>query len=160
MQPVLSRPWLLGAVATLVTFLALNIVFNLDPTCWDGWVSSSIGKQGACSHHGGVNKTAGTLAWLVSIIFGLVLGLRQAKKKTSKSYPKQEIATEDSPKNNLNHTVLSPSCPPKPNIEKSLYAPKSISCCPLHGRMVESTDGEYWVCSELSGCDYYFKKTP
>jgi hypothetical protein len=28
----------------------------VDTTCADGWRSSSIGKRGACSHHGGVVK--------------------------------------------------------------------------------------------------------
>jgi hypothetical protein len=49
-----------------------------DVVCADGWHSSSIGIQGACSHHGGVNRVPAnfamlrnTLAVLVSI--GLVV---------------------------------------------------------------------------------------
>jgi len=45
-------------------------------SCADGWKSSSIGQQGACSHHGRVTtQTADSRTpWLVAIEWGLVLG--------------------------------------------------------------------------------------
>lgn len=39
-------------------YFALAIILRIivgPPTCADGWTSMSIGKQGACSHHGGVD---------------------------------------------------------------------------------------------------------
>ena len=42
-------------------------------TCRDGWLSSSIGRQGACSHHGGVITTLNDFGWLVLIISLIVI---------------------------------------------------------------------------------------
>src|SRR5438093_10276999 len=33
--------------------------------CSDGWASPSIGRQGACSHHGGVSGASGLIGTLV-----------------------------------------------------------------------------------------------
>lgn len=41
-----------------VVYAAMTLVLSADippPECSDGWQSPSIGRQGACSHHGGVN---------------------------------------------------------------------------------------------------------
>ncbi|WP_456388930.1 hypothetical protein [Profundibacter sp.] len=158
MKQEIWNPWVVGVTTTLVAFLALNLLFNLDPTCWDGWVSSSIGSQGACSHHGGVNKTLGTLAWLISVGAGIAVGLRQNKKNSYKSSSNQANSIrEPAPKSPENSTITK-QISPKPNIQKSLYAPQGIPGCPLHGRMMESIDENYWVCPESSGCDYYLKK--
>lgn len=40
--------------------------------CRDGWRSPSIGRQGACSHHGGV--AAGAWSFLIIPAFGLAVG--------------------------------------------------------------------------------------
>tara|TARA_B110000091_G_C13626284_1_gene395161 strand:+ start:235 stop:450 length:216 start_codon:yes stop_codon:yes gene_type:complete len=40
--------------------------------CSDGWASLSIGKQGACSHHGGVSEklsVPGAILLLVCLLF-------------------------------------------------------------------------------------------
>ena len=34
----------------------LHVRFSLRATCRDGWQSASIGRRGACSHHGGVGE--------------------------------------------------------------------------------------------------------
>lgn len=43
--------------------------------CEDGWHSPSIGRQGACSHHGGVDDSAQKLVGLVSTAISVVSGL-------------------------------------------------------------------------------------
>lgn len=46
-------------IAGFLVFLGVAFViggFVSAPTCEDGWRSSSIGIQGACSHHGGVER--------------------------------------------------------------------------------------------------------
>jgi len=48
-----------SSVAGLIVGLAATyFLFQLmpDPTCDDGWLSSSIGRRGACSFHGGVER--------------------------------------------------------------------------------------------------------
>lgn len=42
------------AIAIFFCLFSLMSSFVDPPTCRDGWRSSSIGTQGACSHHGGV----------------------------------------------------------------------------------------------------------
>ncbi len=42
-------------IAGIVTFIALNQILP-EVRCADGWSSLSIGRQGACSHHGGVKE--------------------------------------------------------------------------------------------------------
>ena len=158
MKQKICNPWLVGVSTTLAAFIALNLLFNLDPTCWDGWVSPSIGSQGACSHHGGVNKTLGTLAWLASVGAGIAVGLRQNKARNPDNYSNQTSSKREPPPKSPENSVIFNSSSPKPNTQKSLYAPEDIPACPLHGRMIESADGNYWVCPETSGCDYYFRK--
>lgn len=46
-------PWIVGAVALIVCAILFNIVEG-PSRCNSGWQSPSIGKKGACSHHGGV----------------------------------------------------------------------------------------------------------
>lgn len=43
-----------------------------ETTCRDGWHSPSIGRAGACSHHGGVDRSWGLRTWL--LILGLPAG--------------------------------------------------------------------------------------
>ena len=43
--------------------------------CRDGWASTSIGRQGACSHHGGVSG-AGEFLGIVAIVGGAMAGFR------------------------------------------------------------------------------------
>jgi hypothetical protein len=45
------------------------------PTCADGWQSSSIGRQGACSWHGGVRHPDNTRLILVSAILSALAAL-------------------------------------------------------------------------------------
>lgn len=59
--------------AILVFAMALLISFSVIGTlaCSDGWVSGSIGRAGACSHHGGVNRLPWALAFLVSVFLAV-----------------------------------------------------------------------------------------
>ncbi|WP_407242105.1 hypothetical protein [Escherichia coli] len=55
------KNWLIPLVAWIVIFMGLKLI--LGGGCNDGWGSSSIGRMGACSHHGGVNHTRGFIAF-------------------------------------------------------------------------------------------------
>src|SRR5260370_22332807 len=61
-----------GFVVFLVSYFGLKYLFG-PTTCNDGWHSPSIGKQGACSWHGGVNNTPQFLSFLASVFVGLVV---------------------------------------------------------------------------------------
>lgn len=57
----------------LAVFLVLQVIASLvlgETTCSDGWASRSIGKQGACSHHGGVDGSVGVVIFLMAIAAG------------------------------------------------------------------------------------------
>lgn len=54
----------------IITFLVIWFGLALlsgPATCRDGWHSSSIGKRGACSHHGGV-KNSSSVFFLLALI--------------------------------------------------------------------------------------------
>lgn len=76
--------------------------FIPEVTCKDGWDSPSIGRQGACSHHGGVRGNGGSvfLVCLASFVLGFfvfsgldwLLGGKEKKaapKLEAKYRPKQ-----------------------------------------------------------------------
>lgn len=82
------------ATAFAVFFLTMKItLIVVGPlACEDGYRSSSIGSRGACSHHGGVDCTLQQLAFLLSLVAGVVswgwfrskaeqLGQRSLEKK-------------------------------------------------------------------------------
>ncbi len=58
--------------------------------CHDGWHSSSIGRQGACSHHGGVNRgpqdTVGVISFFTGVFggfyfYGVLCTFSERRKK-------------------------------------------------------------------------------
>ena len=60
-------------VTAIVVFYVLRIAgsFFIGPTtCADGWHSPSIGRRGACSHHGGIGINGGAV--LATIVSGAV----------------------------------------------------------------------------------------
>lgn len=90
-----KNPIFYGALAFAATALFLGLIIPAA-ICMDGWESSSIGTQGACSHHGGVNTIPETLAMLASLTAGF-FAWSKAKKhehilrsKDNKFIPKVE----------------------------------------------------------------------
>lgn len=71
----ISNPWILGIVAFFAMRWTLGEVFDLSPLCNDGWRSTSIGKRGACSYHGGVDRSAMALANIVGLVAGVIVGV-------------------------------------------------------------------------------------
>ena len=81
---------LIGWTVGLVMFFGLG-VFVPDPTCRDGWKSESIGKRGACSHHGGVKESPWTsVVFILSIAGGIFITNRLNKR----DYPDPEEQEE------------------------------------------------------------------
>ena len=62
--------WILG----ICLYSSLSHWFVPGPTCADGTSSAAIGRQGACSWHGGVKGSAwGGLAFIASIAVGVLV---------------------------------------------------------------------------------------
>lgn len=62
-------------VAALVAFLAVEFILNIGAgmllgsvKCYDGWPSVSIGHNGACSWHGGVDRSRDGWIMILSMI--------------------------------------------------------------------------------------------
>lgn len=68
--------------ALIVFVLALLTTFALAGTviCGDGWASSSIGRSGACSHHGGVNRLPQTLAFVFSFLVAFIFHIHRQER--------------------------------------------------------------------------------
>ena len=67
-------------IPTVIVFILAWIVISLlagPLVCGDGWASGSIGRQGACSGHGGVNKLPQTLAFFASAALAFVFHFRR-----------------------------------------------------------------------------------
>jgi hypothetical protein len=69
MKTPLLTPFRIGVLTFLLVY-AVALVVAGPLTCSDGWHSPSIGKQGACSSHGGVNGEPRRIALIVSIVTG------------------------------------------------------------------------------------------
>jgi predicted RNA-binding Zn-ribbon protein involved in translation (DUF1610 family) len=88
----------LGTAVGLLLFFVFLGVFSyiFGGGCNDGWQSSSIGQQGACSHHGGVNR-GGIKVPLISFILACIAGWYLNKKENPKA---QNDIRNDAPKVN------------------------------------------------------------
>lgn len=76
-------------VGVIVFIVAMTVIGAfMGPTrCNSGWASPSIGTQGACSHHGGIDRVPGMLRFLASLALGVVAGIR-ASRSNEKGTPK------------------------------------------------------------------------
>jgi hypothetical protein len=75
-------PIALGIVAFVATWILVGAFFG--PTvCRDGSASPSIGRQGACSHHGGVNRSGQGLPPLIGLVVGIAtfLGVKRLRSQ-------------------------------------------------------------------------------
>lgn len=66
---------LISCVAALALYWLFRKIWPVEPfRCADGWLSPSIGIQGACSHHGGV-VGGDTMPWFMKFV-GPIVGVR------------------------------------------------------------------------------------
>ncbi|CAM2789367.1 hypothetical protein [Janthinobacterium lividum] len=77
----------ISLLPTLIVFvLALVITFTVTGgvLCGDGWASSVIGRAGACSQHGGVNRLPQKLAFFASIVVAILFHIHREGKINSR----------------------------------------------------------------------------
>mgnify|MGYP005849765055 CR=1 FL=1 len=74
--PLLKREklaiWTGGGVLISSIIVAANSTYR---ACSDGWVSHSIGKQGACSWHGGVVTRLTDFGWIALVASLVIIGI-------------------------------------------------------------------------------------
>jgi hypothetical protein len=97
MLAFLKTPVFAAVAIFLVAFAACSLIAGPE-TCQDGWKSPSIGRPGACSHHGGVtNKWR--IVMLISLLSGgAAYGLTKPRYKMDDDFRTQlsdEIAEAD-----------------------------------------------------------------
>jgi len=69
-----------AGAAFVVVWLALGALFG-PAHCADGWRSTSIGSRGACSWHGGVDRSSGALRLLGSVAAGAAAWYLVARRR-------------------------------------------------------------------------------
>lgn len=62
-------------ISGAILWFLIRIPYINDSYCSDGWASPSIGRQGACSHHGGVGyiEAASPLRSILAICIGVAV---------------------------------------------------------------------------------------
>jgi len=128
-HPIL--PWASGFIVFILVSLLLGMAFDLEARCHDGSFSGSIGKRGACSHHGGVDRSRGGLAFLFSVSIGIASGCYISRWQNH--VPDKKIV----------------------NIETEA---NDAPICPLHGKqaLYFYDDGtKEWSCDKKLNCPYW-----
>jgi hypothetical protein len=67
-----KRPAFLGFTAFVISFVILGELLG-PTTCADGWRSRFIGRSGARSHHGGVDRDKPSVRFLGSLTIALLV---------------------------------------------------------------------------------------
>lgn len=149
----------LGWVVGVGTFIGLNLATPLfvgAATCSDGWASTSIGRQGACSHHGGVEKHGGLrfLFLVGSVAAGMTVAARR-------QVPGSNSQQQAPPADGLQSGPVRASLPPAPRPPRPVVpASKGSVACPACGsgmRLRRARHGRhrgkrFWGCSRYPDC--------
>ena len=73
--PLLKRkrlvPWTGGVIFISSIIVAVNSTYR---ACQDGWLSHSIGIQGACSWHGGIVTRLTDFGWIALVVSLTIIG--------------------------------------------------------------------------------------
>lgn len=129
-------------IFVMVFILSMSLLGPIK--CADGTSSGSIGKRGACSHHGGVSDWQTLVSFLLSCAAtAWFYDFRNGKKA-----PKLE---EESPSIKENSSL-----PKQQRKRKSIV---SVKCPKCNSSMVLRTalqgrneDGKFWGCSKYPKC--------
>lgn len=142
MKALILHPVAIGLVAFVMAMTVIGM--NMGPTrCNSGWKSSSIGRQGACSHHGGVNRTPGTLRLLASMAVGIGAGITAQKLQT----PSSPAPTGPKPRN---HSAI-PSTHARRSSLSRCVSGSACSKCGSEARALV-TDGRFVLKCQSPEC--------
>lgn len=116
----------LGAAAFASTFIILNLISG-PLACNSGWASPSIGSQGACSHHGGVDRTPAFLRFLASAAAGIVVGRWVAKRGEA---PLRQAASAVAAQRKRDEELERQDEPLRRDLGARLAPPQATTNCP------------------------------
>ncbi|MGE8170570.1 topoisomerase DNA-binding C4 zinc finger domain-containing protein [Pseudomonas putida] len=139
--------------------ILLSILFG-PAVCSDGWASPSIGRRGACSYHGGVDKTAGVIKLLLSIgatcwaVFAYSTG---REKWLAKRRDASEAAKPATVENSAVTQGIKP--PPTAAVAPRTKRPLKVKCPICGGAMSirtakvgKNAGGKFWGCKRFPRC--------
>ena len=69
---ILSNWWVVFGAVFIIVRILIGQQYDLTARCGDGWRSSSIGIQGACSHHQGVDRSRAQNAFFISLLAAVI----------------------------------------------------------------------------------------
>ena len=158
-----DRTWIVGIIVFFGSMILLSILFG-GAVCSDGWASPSIGRRGACSYHGGVNRTVGTIKFMLSIgatVWAVVSYSAARKRRLAKLLVNNEIQTTatEIPTTNLNVIPPPANSPvPRPKAARPKSSPRVK--CPICGggmslrtaRVGKNAGGKFWGCKRFPQC--------
>jgi Topoisomerase DNA binding C4 zinc finger len=147
LKQFLSHPFFAG----LLTFLILLKVMTplVRPTvCSDGWASGSIGRRGACSHHGGV----GTNWSLLGVFLGAGGGAYAVGRTLAEFYRRKREALT-----NLRDAERAAA-----NVQRysEMPKPQNVPMCPTCGGAMrerlakrgKNAGKNFWGCGNYPRC--------
>jgi hypothetical protein len=147
----LKHPFGTGAAAFLGTMIVSSIVlsFLIPTSCRDGWHSSSIGRRGACSWHGGVtDHGAGALSMLISLVAGVGAGMWRSAVEDAE-YEREKVQREA-----IAETAPQPITPPSPApLRETITCPRCGY--PMQKRVARrgrNAGGYFMGCSRYPRC--------
>ena len=143
--------WIIGFAVFFALARGLGTLFGAT-TCRDGWPSPSIGRRGACSHHGGVDRSEDWLL-IFPVIGGTVAGIAFHKSRVGRliggerwsETAKKPRSPEQLP------PLIQPFVPPQPGEEE---CPKCGSAMRLRVARRGSRRGkQFWGCLRFPSCN-------
>ncbi|MBD9416995.1 topoisomerase DNA-binding C4 zinc finger domain-containing protein [Pseudomonas sp. PDM16] len=146
------------AAVFILTLILLKLIIG-PVTCNSGWKSPSIGRSGACSHHGGVAGWKGSLPILLSGGAALWFFISFSPKST----PPRVTTTSAELPSGTNSTQ--PVTPPTPNSERKS---QNIVTCPRCSSLMslrtakkgKNPGSKFWGCSKYPRCKGTRSYTP
>lgn len=162
-----DRTWLVGIIVFLVSMILLSILFGAA-VCSDGWASPSIGRRGACSSHGGVDRTLGVVKLLLSLgatCWAVIAYSSKRDKWLARARETNEVSTVAATNNSdaILKTAQPPATPqpiqPPPPRERQPKQSSKVKC-PICGgsmslrtaRVGKNAGGKFWGCKRFPRC--------
>jgi hypothetical protein len=158
----------LSVVVGFVVFFALSMLAGQllgSVKCRDGWASSSIGRQGACSHHGGVDRSRGGLGMIFMVVggfagflfYGSAIGERLDKPRQRPPLPPRPPTPASPPSPLASSEPFEPE-PHTPRPPKPVIPPRpGAKACPKCGGAMKlrTARSGYYAGRKFWGCLRY-----
>lgn len=153
MKRFLTHPISLAVVVFIISMIGLKALLGPN-TCRSGWQSPSIGRSGACSHHGGVDRSRSQLAFFGSLAAGGAAWFFFQRRRERQLPPRRQHISPIGPVEPTSRLA------PLPDRDEMEVKPIVENPCPSCGsRMVRRlakrgrNSGRYfWGCSKYPAC--------